>query len=171
VANPFRPVPGAGAPVYVTTAAPPPAVRVVPPPSLRPMAHTPVIAYTPPPGTAPPAAPVPPPAWRPTAAAPTPPPAVVPAPPEPRWHPAPPVARGQEPADAADARLARDIRAACEGLVTNVTVERAGPTRLVVTFAATTETLAEIAARAVSAIPELRPLAVEFKVKILATAR
>jgi hypothetical protein len=50
--------------------------------------------------------------------------------------------------------------------VTGVAVERAGPGRLVVSFAATTEAVAEIAARAVSAIPELRPVAVDFRVTV-----
>jgi len=89
---------------------------------------------------------------------------------EPGWGPAGGgtvlVARGQEPADDPDAKVVGRIRAACEGLVTGVTVERAGPNRLVVSFSATTETLAEIAARAVSAIPDLRPVAVDFKARI-----
>jgi hypothetical protein len=88
----------------------------------------------------------------------------------PEWGPAAEnkvlVARGQEPVDEPGTKLVDRIQAACAGLVTGVTVEQAGPSRLVVSFAATTETLAEIAARAVSAIPELRPVAVDFRARI-----
>jgi hypothetical protein len=67
--------------------------------------------------------------------------------------------------------LAEQVRAACEGLVSGVTVECPGPGRLVVSFAATTETLAEIAANAISAIPDLRTYTVEFKATLQAKVR
>jgi hypothetical protein len=180
VANPFRPPPGAGPPAYVVTQASPPPQAMAAlnpsarftlpaPPQLQTIAQTPPpVAYTPPPAAVLPLAPSPPP-WSGG-------PVIMPGPPEPRWQPAAvplsirpvepeaqPVVRGQQPSDDPDASIAAKIRAACDGLVSGVNVECEGQGRLVVSFAATTQTLAEIAARAVSAIPELRPVAVEFK--------
>ena len=50
--------------------------------------------------------------------------------------------------------------------MTNVTIRETGPQELVISFQATTKTLAEIATKATSEIAELKPFSVQFAAKV-----
>jgi hypothetical protein len=175
--NPYRPAPGSTPPTYVLPTIPPApapvaAPRVVPviptPKTIAETTATPNVAPPMPPAFLPSnQVPVPPPTsgkpaetmWRPAAAT-----EVMPKPPENQGLIIP-VIRGQEPSFD-DSPLARKIREACQGLVTNVTIRETGPGQLTIAFQATTATLAEIAARATSNIVELKPYTVDFAAKV-----
>lgn len=160
--------------------------RTLPPPVIPPpAAATPTpqprvtIAETPAPGTVPPpAAPRPAPAFNPI---PVPPPQI-PAAASPTRQPrifiepqAPakpasedviiPVIRGQEPT-IDDSPLGTRVRETGRGLVDNVSIRESGPRQLIVSFHASTKAMAELAAKAIAAIPELKPYQVEFAATI-----
>ena len=151
VANPFRAPPGPTTPAYAVQPAPAAMPAPQAPPGFRAIARSqPQQAQTRP---APP--PVSEPKWTPT---------TVPTLPAPMMQ-TPPIFRGQVPtADPLDAQ----IQAACQGLVKDVRLSRPAEGQVKIYFTATTETLAEIAARAISAIPELKPLDVQFEATLLA---
>lgn len=182
--NPYRAVPGAEPPTYIP---PPPAIPTT---TTTPLPSTPVmsrktIAETPyvPAFTPNTAVPVPPsmpanwrpkmepkpvlkvePQWKPATATEPVKPFV-----DPSWKPAEttivPVIRGQVPTFD-DSPLKKKILAACQGLVTDVTIRETGPGQLTIAFQATTTTLAEIAVRAMSNIVELKPFTVDFAGKV-----
>jgi hypothetical protein len=165
VVNAFRPPPGGDPPAYLVAESPagrdePGRSQAVPPPAPRPIAESRPTPSAPPRPFDP--------AWQPASVPITPAavPAAPPSPPaaDPTWQrPAGvPIVRGQRP-DGPD--LAELVRAACTGLATDVAVTRDG-TAVRVTFAATTEGLAELAARAVSRVPELRPYHVTFTARL-----
>lgn len=76
-----------------------------------------------------------------------------------------PVIRGQEPT-IDDSPLGQRVREAGRGLVENVSIRESGPRQLIVSFDASTKTMAELAAKAVAAIPELQPYQVEFEARL-----
>lgn len=185
--NPYRPAPSVAPPTYIAPLVPaptsvpapapviPPPTPAMPQPAARPIPR-PTIAETPAVSPhIPQVAPAMPPAFQPLNQVPVPPSSGKATPREPEWKPAStpeapplivPVIRGAEP-EFDDSPLARQIQEACRGLVVNVTIRETGPRQLKITFAATTATLAEIAARAISDLGELRPYAVEFEAKVI----
>ncbi|CAN5569592.1 hypothetical protein BH11PLA2_BH11PLA2_36120 [soil metagenome] len=116
-------------------------------------------------------APIAEPAWKPVSATEPAKPSMPTPAPDPNWKPADqtnviiPVIRGAGP-DFDDSPLSKQIQDACRGLVVNVIIRETGPRQLTVSFKTTTATLAEIAARAVSNLPELKPYSVEFQASV-----